>query len=137
MKYAELTPLYISSKFPRLKTRIVQLQSGWNGQNLSPYTLFYDVIFNDICSLVVNGAEEPQIEEYFSFIEELLCCRENTKKNKRTGNDIENLIQTGFLEYFWDTLQLYQLAQRHMGNETRKLFLNIRSYMKEPSADHK
>lgn len=131
MEYCDINAAYISMRFPKLKKRIDALKRIWQSPDLSPYTLFYDVIFQDICELFAQNAN-TEIKEYFEFVEDLLLSRVDKPRSSRTGDDIENLIQTGFLEYFWDTPQLYALAQQYMGTLTRKIFENIGAYLNQP-----
>lgn len=132
MEYCDINAAYISMRFPKLKKRIDALKQIWQSSELSPYTLFYDVIFQDICELFAQNAT-IEIKEYFEFVEDLLSSRVGTVRSLRTGDDVENLIQTGFLEYFWDTPQLYILAQQNMGVLTRKIFENIGTYLNQPN----
>ncbi len=132
--YENISAEFIVTHFPHLSDKVKCLQNSWMGTDLSPYTLFYDCIFKDIViSLEHNNT--GHIQEYFDFVEELLCSQDGNSINIREGNAIENLIQTGFLEYFWDTFELYQLAQQCMKDRTKLLFNNIGSYLKIPVAE--
>ncbi len=129
--YENISAEFIVTHFPHLSDKVKCLQNSWMGTDLSPYTLFYDCIFNDIIiSLEHNNID--RIQKYFDFVEELLCSQNACSVNNREGNAIENLIQTGFLEYFWDSFELYQFAQHCMRNQTKQLFDNIGSYLRIP-----
>ena len=136
IQYENISADFIVTRFPNLGNKVKDLQNSWMGMDLSPYTLFYDCIFKDIVvSLEHNNTEH--IQKYFDFVEELLCSQTELVVDIRIGNAIENLIQTGFLEYFWDDLALYQLAQQYMGNKTKLLFDNIGLYLKVPTIKKK
>ena len=132
MQYENISPDFIATRFPHLSDKIEFLQNSWMGTELSPYTLFYDCIFKDIViSLEHNNI--GHIQKYFDFVEELLCSQNASSVNIREGNAIENLIQTGFLEYFWDSFELYQLARHCMRDRTNKVFNNVGSYLRIPT----
>ena len=132
IQYEDISATYIEIQFPRLSDKVKGLQNSWMGRDLSPYTLFYDCIFEDVVvSLKQNNID--RIQKYFDFVEELLYSSNENLPDNREGNAIENLIQTGFLEYFWDSFELYQLAQHCMRNQTKQLFNNIASYLRIPT----
>ena len=132
IQYENISSSFIASRFPHLSEKIEVLQNSWMGAELSPYTLFYDCIFKDIV-ISLEHSNTEHIQEYFDFVEELLCSQDGNSINIREGNAVENLIQTGFLEYFWDTFVLYQLAQQCMKNQTKRLFENIGFYLRVPT----
>ena len=131
IQYEDISATFIEMQFPHLSDKVKGLQNSWMGMDLSPYTLFYDCIFKDIIvSLKQNNID--RIQKYFDFVEELLCGSNENLPNNREGQAIENLIQTGFLEYFWDSFELYQLARNCMKNRTKLLFENIGLYLRKP-----
>ena len=132
IQYENISAEFIVTRFPNLSDRIKDLQKSWMGMELSPYTLLYDCIYKDIVVSIEHN-NTGHIQKYFDFVEELLCNQNVCLVNIRVGNAIEDLVQTGFLEYFWDDLALYQLAQQYMGNKTKLLFDNIGLYLKVPT----
>ena len=129
MEYTDLTSTYLRSVFPELDVFIAECEAK---EDIQPYGLFYNVLFRQICTLHENG-KDNEIKEYFDFVEELLLSAKDVPYSSRIVNPIENLVQTGFLEYCWDTIDLYTLATRYMGTATRVLFDKCSTYLHIPT----
>ena len=132
MEYSDITADFISKRFPELSDLVLADLNEWSVNDLDPFELFYSVLFKEVQNLFLCG-ECDKIKPYFDFMEELICSRDGAKHDPRTGDDVLNLIQTGFLEYFWDSYDLYELANRYMGERTKALFSKIATYLNIPT----
>lgn len=129
IKYTDLTSAYFRSAFPELDAFILECEDK---QDTQPYSLFYNVLFRQICTLHENG-KDGETKKYFDFLEELLLSAKDMSHSPRIGNPIQNLVQTGFLEYCWDTIDMYTLATQYMGTATRVLFDKCSTYLHVPT----
>lgn len=125
LTYKDLTIDMISKQIPRFRQVIKPTQESWAAlqYELTPYDYFYSGFVLDILALRKEG-DYKQIQTYFDFVEWLL--------QHSVDDDITNLVQTGFLEYFWESIELYNMALKCSGERTKKLFNNIEAYLGGP-----
>ena len=125
LKYEDLSIDMISKRIPRFRNAIEPTRAYWatHAYELTPYDFLYSGFVLDILELYKRG-EFAGIQEYFDFAEWMLQNSEDEK--------IEDLVQVGFLEYFWESPELYNLARKCAGEKTKVLFGRVSAYLGGP-----
>ena len=119
MKFKEMSDL-LGVYFPNLK-QVINAASDEEKEyyEIGSYILYGEVFNPYIRQLLLEDENSDEIEQVFSFLEEMATCEDQ---------EVRNLLQVEILEFLWDEYETYEKAIKYMLPETKNINKKIENY---------
>lgn len=121
--YKDLKPELLYEFFPEYKDTILKIASEL-GDDL-PHALFGN-FFNPLIKNILKNCTNTNMalaNKIFAFYEKLAASNDE---------EVRNLLQVTLLEYLWDDYDVYLVANKCMGINTKKINEEIKKYLYPP-----